>query len=307
MLNDTEIAHTIRNSSTKQFKAIDSLSASIRWCMTGTPIQNSLSDLFSLTRFLRVPFINSAEAFRKHMTKQSKSRRQTRQPNFVNLKLLLNSICLRRTMSTVFPALGGSFIYYRPSFVDAERAVYDELSRACEIQLKAAASNPSHGQESKLILTAKLRLRIFCNTGLNSLFLRTKDSEDTQLTPDDIITFLQEMKQNICSVCKMEILSLDWRDKFSSSESWLSLGNILKCETCVRPRNGVHEIPAPGLAIRLANEDAMEGVEKTTTNELISNTSTQTKTYPSKLLALLGDIREHYLEDKRYPSDIYPF
>lgn len=36
-------------------KACADLGAANRWCLTGTPIQNCLDDLFAQLRFLRVP------------------------------------------------------------------------------------------------------------------------------------------------------------------------------------------------------------------------------------------------------------
>ncbi len=50
-------AHRIRNQKTRRFKSIVGLNADFRWCLTGTPIQNRLSDLFSLVLFLEIfPF-----------------------------------------------------------------------------------------------------------------------------------------------------------------------------------------------------------------------------------------------------------
>ncbi|KAK0069593.1 helicase-like transcription factor [Biomphalaria pfeifferi] len=49
--------HTIRNPAAQQSKAIFELQADRRWVLTGTPIQNSLKDLWSLINFLQVaPF-----------------------------------------------------------------------------------------------------------------------------------------------------------------------------------------------------------------------------------------------------------
>lgn len=46
-------AHTIKNASTNAARAAFRLHSQRRWCVTGTPIQNSLNDLHSLLKFLR--------------------------------------------------------------------------------------------------------------------------------------------------------------------------------------------------------------------------------------------------------------
>jgi SNF2 family DNA or RNA helicase len=46
-------AHYFRNKKSKTFKSLDALTSKIRWGLTGTPIQNYKSDLFSIFKFLR--------------------------------------------------------------------------------------------------------------------------------------------------------------------------------------------------------------------------------------------------------------
>jgi SNF2 family DNA or RNA helicase len=88
------LAHDIRNPLTKQFQAVASLSAQHRWCLTGTPIQNSLEDLGALVSFLKVPILEKPPTFRKFIMNPVSSRSRGR---FQNLQKLLQTICIRRT------------------------------------------------------------------------------------------------------------------------------------------------------------------------------------------------------------------
>ena len=165
-------------------------------------------------------------------------------------------------------------------------------------QLKAGANLPSRGRESQLMLTANLRLRMFCNAGLSSSFLGRTDDSDARLSPDAVVTLLQQSGQNICSVCDMEILSLDFDDGCDSPVDWLSFGRVLKCEACAQLKAGVKDGESPcnlGIsATRKSDDDAMEDVQFSAEQGPIPTD------YPSKLVALLADIKEHYAEDKRY-------
>lgn len=46
-------AHSFKNHQSRVSLALYSLLADYRWCLTGTPIQNSLNDMFFMVKFLR--------------------------------------------------------------------------------------------------------------------------------------------------------------------------------------------------------------------------------------------------------------
>src|SRR4029078_11855564 len=56
-------AQAIKNSGTKQTKAVKELTASSRIAMTGTPVENRLSDLWSLFDFLNPGLLGTAKQF----------------------------------------------------------------------------------------------------------------------------------------------------------------------------------------------------------------------------------------------------
>ncbi|KAJ3191473.1 hypothetical protein HDU67_005840, partial [Dinochytrium kinnereticum] len=55
-------AHTIKNKNTRAAKACTNLHSHYRWCLTGTPFQNHVGDLYSLILFLGIqPYCNWEE------------------------------------------------------------------------------------------------------------------------------------------------------------------------------------------------------------------------------------------------------
>lgn len=81
---------------------MNSLSSHIRWCMTGTPVQNGVGDIGSLVRFLRVPVMGDVANFWEHILDKTKlTSLESSSHDFDNLRLLLSSICLRRNTSVL--------------------------------------------------------------------------------------------------------------------------------------------------------------------------------------------------------------
>ena len=65
--SESDAAHTIRSGSTKKlYQNVARLDSKLRWCLTGTRVQNKVEDLGSLVSFLRIPQLDTAAAFRKH-------------------------------------------------------------------------------------------------------------------------------------------------------------------------------------------------------------------------------------------------
>ncbi|KAK2762331.1 hypothetical protein FQN54_001341 [Arachnomyces sp. PD_36] len=301
--------HVVRNSSTQQFKAVASLSASIRWCMTGTPIQNSLNDLASLVRFLRIPNLDDAASFRKHISGGAQTARRPPKPNYGNLRVLLGAICLRRTMSSVLPDYGGKFIEIRPSFSEAERRAYDDLAAQCRDSIKIAANGPP-GEEAKkhmLPVTGVLRLRIFCNTALAWPLKDGAEGNLGQLQDDQIVALLQQSGQAVCSECNSDILSLTPEDTCFLMEHGISSRKLLKCQGCAQPASVAdnveshsrsHQSPRDTLAEDEVMQDVQIGNDQSHASSDYDTSVFCGNDYPSKLLALLADIKEHYREDK---------
>lgn len=155
------LAHWIRNSSTKQFKAVRDLEARRRWCVTGTPIQNSLDDLLSLLKFLHLqPFCQQAVFERDILSPM-----RAGNPNaFRNLKLLLHSICLRRNsqlldlepvkLETVTVALSIE-----------ERECYQTIQLHCQREFDKITSQQSQLKRYTVLFSTIRQLQRLCSNG----------------------------------------------------------------------------------------------------------------------------------------------
>lgn len=66
-------AHMIRTRTTTNAKSVCDLEADCRWAVTGTPIQNRLSDIYSILKFLRACPYENLKAFDDEILKPWKS------------------------------------------------------------------------------------------------------------------------------------------------------------------------------------------------------------------------------------------
>ncbi|KFA48846.1 hypothetical protein S40293_01496 [Stachybotrys chartarum IBT 40293] len=87
-------AHHIRSRSSQIFKAACALEARHRWCLTGTPIHNSLDDFAALLAFIRASNFADKSAFEYWITGPIK---KGRPDGFERLGRLIKATCLRRT------------------------------------------------------------------------------------------------------------------------------------------------------------------------------------------------------------------
>ncbi|KAK4158352.1 SNF2 family N-terminal domain-containing protein [Chaetomidium leptoderma] len=187
-------AHTIRNCSSKQFKALNSIQSHIRWCLTGTQIQNSLEDLGSLIRFLGMPLFSDPATFRKYVA-MVRLRKGSDIAEFENLRRILSSICLRRNRS-ILPSKGYSNEDRRVTLTAEEYGQYQTLEQACKRAIQLAQKR--HGDDKvhhHRVLGALLRLRMFCNNGLDPR--GTIIPWETSSHPDEVLRFFQQSGEAI--------------------------------------------------------------------------------------------------------------
>lgn len=157
------VAHWIRNTSTLAFKAVEELEAQRRWCLTGTPVQNRLSDLVSLARFLRYHPFSDASMARDLIIRPLQLGDRI---GLDNLRLMMQNFSLRRVKDLkTFPGRQDRVVSVILS--DFERLQYDGTRKQAVTKLsKMVYLNRS--KTSHIVLQTILRLRQICCHGLKN-------------------------------------------------------------------------------------------------------------------------------------------
>jgi superfamily II DNA or RNA helicase len=85
-------AQAIKNSGTRQARAVKELDATARFALTGTPVENRAGDLWSIFDFLNPGLLGSSGAFAKFI----RARDEGQQPDYGPLRLITRPYILRR-------------------------------------------------------------------------------------------------------------------------------------------------------------------------------------------------------------------
>ncbi|KAK3693599.1 SNF2 family N-terminal domain-containing protein [Podospora appendiculata] len=164
-------AQCIKNKDTQSSKGVHRIIATYRWCLTGTPMMNGVSELFPLIRFLRIkPYCDIkqfTQTFRS-LTPKSKALPATRSNEMRQLQAVLKAIMLRRMKNST---LDGKPILTLPAkteisehvvFSPDEASFYNDLEARSQVQLNKYLRAGTVGKNYSNILVLLLRLRQAC-------------------------------------------------------------------------------------------------------------------------------------------------
>ncbi|KAL4186079.1 hypothetical protein AMTRI_Chr09g32000 [Amborella trichopoda] len=205
-------AQTIKNHRTQVARACWGLRAKRRWCLSGTPMQNSVTDLFSYFRFLRYDpyavYKSFCSMIRDKISKNAND-------GYKKLQAVLRTIMLRRTKGTLID--GRPIISLPPKIINLkkvdfspeERDFYSTLEADSRSRFKDYAAAGTVNQNYANILLMLLRLRQACdhpllvkgdrikNVGKPSLEMARKLPRDKQI---NLLKCL-EASSPLCGVC----------------------------------------------------------------------------------------------------------
>ncbi|KAL8228681.1 hypothetical protein R6Q57_013581 [Mikania cordata] len=206
-------AQSIKNYKTQAARACWGLRAKRRWCLSGTPIQNSVDDLYSYFRFLRYdPFA----VFKKFCTQIKAPIQRNRVDGYKRLQVILKTIMLRRTKGTLLkgePIISlppKTIILKKVEFSAEERGFYRALEAESRAQFEEYAAAGTVKQNYVNILLMLLRLRQACDHP--QLVRGCSSSTEWMLSVEKAKQLPQEKRNRllncleaslaICSICK---------------------------------------------------------------------------------------------------------
>ncbi|XP_010234334.1 helicase-like transcription factor CHR28 isoform X2 [Brachypodium distachyon] len=311
-------AQTIKNFRTRVAKACCGLRAKRRWCLSGTPIQNAIDELYSYFRFLKYDPYSTYSSFCT-MIKHPIARDAVH--GYKKLQTVLRIVLLRRTKETM---INGEPIINLPpktinlvkvDFRKEERAFYMTMEERSRQQFKEYAAAGTVKQNYANILLLLLRLRQACDhpllvKGHQTVFKGDGSIEMAkQLSKERVIDLLARLEvSSLCAIC---------RD--TPDDAVVAICGHIFCYQCIHERitNDENMCPAPNCRTSLSTESVFSSgtlkicisgktgtcaTMSTSTDDGFSSIS-QSSYISSKIQATVDKLNSIIIEDAVTDSD----
>ncbi|GAB4218350.1 MAG: hypothetical protein Fur007_23810 [Rhodoferax sp.] len=184
-------AQNIKNATTHAAQVVSSIQARHRLCLSGTPMENHLGEIWSLFHFLMPGFLGSqkrfTELFRTPIEKQGDPQALQR------LRARVTPFMLRRTKALVAHELPPKVeTVMRVELTGKQADLYETIRLSMEKTVRDALSNKGLAKSQITILDALLKLRqVCCDPGLLKLAAAQKVKTSAKLA--QLMDILPEM------------------------------------------------------------------------------------------------------------------
>jgi SNF2-related domain len=304
-------AHFIRNGNSKMARAACALDATARWAITGTPIQNRLTDLASLLKFIRAYPYTDPKQFDADITRLWKSGQD--EEAVKRLKHLSASLLLRRGKGTIhLPPRRDTKCPV--GFTNDERTIYNSAREQTIMRIDEALQKNSEISRIGIYVNALQQiesLRLICNMGLyyhtrHNKSLEAEDFSGWSGVAQQTFNSQREMGPIICLQCPG---TLELTDDLITTQQDARFFKCLRfiCGDCSHKlSSGRHSVscghrPACSVASVSINSSELEEIPNLTS----LSAKSLTQSLPSKVEALIADLNSQPRDVKWYIYQCY--
>ncbi|KAL0208001.1 hypothetical protein P9112_010588 [Eukaryota sp. TZLM1-RC] len=162
-------AQAIKSHSSQRWKSLLSFKCRNRLLLTGTPIQNSMAELWALLHFIMPSLFDSHDEFEEWFSKGIENQAESQQQESQHLKrlhLILKPFMLRREKKDVESEMTPKIeIVLRCDLSNKQKALYESLknSQSVSQSLNQSFNQSAVKEESETLLNLVMQLRKVCN------------------------------------------------------------------------------------------------------------------------------------------------
>src|SRR5690606_38209510 len=154
-------AQAIKNSRSQVKAAVSRLDAHHRLCLTGTPVENNLGELWSLFDFLMPGFLGNLQEFKRRY--QGPIEKDQDEPRLLQLQHRVAPYILRRMKHTVAKDLPPKTEIVRAIELDGDqRDLYENIRVAAHADVRRMIRSKGLAASTVPILDALMKLRQVC-------------------------------------------------------------------------------------------------------------------------------------------------
>ena len=154
-------AHYIKNPKAQAARSACQLRADHRVCLSGTPMENHLGELWSLMRFLMPGFLGTEKSFNTDIRKPIERDKLPATQHYLNRRIA--PLILRRTKDQVATELPEkTTLVHRIDLTDNQSALYESVRAAMDDRVRHAIAEKGIAKSHIIVLSALLKLRQIC-------------------------------------------------------------------------------------------------------------------------------------------------
>ncbi|XP_057962916.1 helicase-like transcription factor CHR28 [Malania oleifera] len=265
-------AQSIKNHRTQVARACWGLRAKRRWCLSGTPIQNAVDDLYSYFRFLRY---DPYAVYKSFCSSIKVPINRNPANGYRKLQAVLKTIMLRRTKGTLLD--GEPIITLPPKSVELkkvdfskeERDFYSRLEADSRAQFEVYAAAGTVKQNYVNILLMLLRLRQACD---HPFLVKGYDSNAVWKSSVDSARNLPQGRQIDLLHCLEASLAICGKCNDPPEDAVVSICGHVFCNQCISEHLNGDDKHCPAVNCK-AQLNASSVFTKATLNSSLSDQS----------------------------------